>query len=115
MGNRKRKTKKFKTKERKNDGSILRWAQIPAHLFVFFLSSSFLPFSRVLGLGPYVAHPQKQPNIGPRVGTNKIYCLTLSSGLTSPWHLGPASRAVPEAGRQGQPTWAPISQGPHSI
>jgi hypothetical protein len=23
------------------------------------------------------------------------------------------SRAVPEAGHEGRPTWAPISQGPH--
>jgi hypothetical protein len=33
-------------------------------LFYFIFSSFFLPFSRVLESGSYVAHPQKQPNIG---------------------------------------------------
>jgi hypothetical protein len=64
----KKKRKKFKMKEREIDGSVLCWTQIraqSAHLLIlFFPSSFFLPFSRVLESGSYVAHPQKQPNIG---------------------------------------------------
>jgi hypothetical protein len=30
---------------------------------LFFFSPFFLPFSRILESGPYVAHPQMQPNI----------------------------------------------------